>query len=128
MIELKGERFNRIAEHDPLIVREMAANLGLEDVGELRKLAFDGELTIDTLIDAIVSLSKMSYRITPPRPSPPIMPKPPICRRLKDRDFHKPEDSPDLCQKCGSSVERKYIFFGKKYCIQPECENHEGIK
>jgi hypothetical protein len=32
-----------------------------------------------------------------------------------------------FCPNCYSSLKRKYIFFGKKYCIHPECFNHLGI-
>lgn len=29
------------------------------------------------------------------------------------------------CDKCGSSVRLKFIFFGKEIgCIQPECDNY----
>ena len=29
-----------------------------------------------------------------------------------------------FCSLCDSSFPRKYIFFGKRYCINPNCENH----
>lgn len=34
-----------------------------------------------------------------------------------------------FCPKCGSSMTRKYFFFGKKECINEECElNNKGAE
>ncbi len=46
----------------------------------------------------------------------PKKPNPPLCR-ISNPD----KGCGILCPKCGSSMEIKYIFFGKKKCIHPEC-------
>ena len=31
-----------------------------------------------------------------------------------------------ICPKCKSSYPKKYYIFGKRYCINPQCENREN--
>ncbi len=45
----------------------------------------------------------------------PKVPKGPIKRCIKI------SSSAGLCSKCQSTVERRFIFFGQKRCINPEC-------
>jgi len=48
-------------------------------------------------------------------------PKPPLARIIREAD--NPEK---VCVLCGSSLERRYIFWRTSKCIQPECENYKG--
>lgn len=49
---LTGDKFIRLCETEPLLAREMAKNAGLT-IGELRKRAFEGNVTVGELIDVL---------------------------------------------------------------------------
>lgn len=49
---LRGEEFNSVAEQAPIIMDLLAKQLGVTR-GELRKMAEDGKLTADVLVDAL---------------------------------------------------------------------------
>jgi len=44
-------------------------------------------------------------------------PKPPPSRLIQ-------EGNSERCDKCGSSIKRKFIFFKRLGCIQPNCVNY----
>jgi len=45
-------------------------------------------------------------------------PKPPLSRILKEGVL-------ETCPNCGSSAEKKPMFFGNRYCININCYYHE---
>lgn len=50
------------------------------------------------------------------------LPKPPLVIIIR-------EGCSLFCPKCGSSMTKKYFFFGKKECINEECElNNKGVE
>ena len=49
------------------------------------------------------------------KPKPPKPPKPPLLRYIKVGC------GVDICPKCGSTMVRTKMFFGKKKCIHPKC-------
>lgn len=55
----------------------------------------------------------MKKQLNPPKP-----PKPPLCRMIREHGVVF-----GFCLNCGSSLKRTKLFFGKKKCINPECEN-----
>jgi len=50
--------------------------------------------------------------------NPPPLPKPPPFRLIREWD------NGPMCEICGSSLKKKYLFFRTKYCIQSECNNY----
>jgi tape measure domain-containing protein len=49
---LRGDEFNSMMENAPYLAQQMADSLGV-DTGELRKMASEGKLTSDVVVDAI---------------------------------------------------------------------------
>lgn len=47
----------------------------------------------------------------------PQRPEPPLNRHILDSIFVI-----GFCDLCGSSIKRKWLIFGEKYCIHPQCK------
>lgn len=54
------------------------------------------------------------------KPKPPPPPKPPLCRYLYEFDMGP------FCPKCESSLVKRWFFWRRGGCINPECENYYG--
>jgi hypothetical protein len=48
-------------------------------------------------------------------------PKPPLCRIIREGCTH-------FCNKCHSSTPRRWVLIGKRYCLNPDCQNSYGYK
>ncbi|MBO8381579.1 tape measure protein [Pseudomonas aeruginosa] len=49
---LRGEEFNSVSEQAPALLKAIADGLNV-NIGELRKMAAEGQLTADVLVDAL---------------------------------------------------------------------------
>ena len=54
----------------------------------------------------------------------PPKPNPPLCRYIRSDEFLI---GAGRCKCCGSTVMRKYIFFGSKRCIHPLCKSNNNM-
>lgn len=66
---------------------------------------------VDKIVDKINSCGNQDFY--PPPPPPPLQ-----------RVIRNEGSSGRFCEKCRSSMIRKYIFFGKEYCVNHKCSNH----
>lgn len=88
--------------------------------------------TIDDQLyrDKIIRRMKESMRIAPEPPPKRLIredlwfPKPPSPLPILMKEGH----IGPYCTKCGSSLSRSGWFKTGKYCVQPRCDNHRGIR